>query len=170
MLCDSLQKTTEDGTTHRNNKNWINTVRTRSVRAGANRFEPEQTGSSRIEWTKANATMSPDSNARAREPNCLQIFSTLFIVCLILEIHKYTDNPYYCHLHVSFIRRLLSFRRAPKNPYCPQNKSCRADNVIIRPTGLSCRANNDIGRCKLYFEKNVCERARSAKRVSTNIH
>ena len=53
---------------------------------------------------------------------------------------------YYCHLHVSFTRRLPSFRRAPKNPYCPQNKSCRAANVISGPTGLSCRANNDIGR------------------------
>ena len=55
-------------------------------------------------------------------------------------------NTHYCHLHVSFTRRLPSFRRAPKNTYCTQNKSCRADNVIIRPTGLSCRANNDIGR------------------------
>ena len=57
------------------------------------------------------------------------------------QVHR----RYYCHLHVSFTRRLPSFRRAPKTSYCPQNKCCRAANDISGPTGLSCRADNDIG-------------------------
>ena len=40
-------------------------------------------------------------------------------------------RAHYCHLHVSFTRRLPPLMRAAQNPYCPQNKSYRADNDIM---------------------------------------